>query len=331
MTSRKTLWAQVFSTSSVVAENILIKFILDKRYDVYMLDLQINGLATEDFSCNFWQAPEDASINSLNDYLNKKGVEQYLATIITSSYDSFVTNLKRIQNYSNKFANENLLGVHIEGGLITRLGVHPPEHATALNYKEAKSLIADFPGLIKLWTICPKLDPQGEVTRLAQDNGILVSYGHSNASYNEAQRAFENYGVNLVTHWGNAMYIMNDFEQRDCSDLDLSRLDTEIDGGIGLAAYQNPNIYCMAIAGSKKDGDEHIDPRLLKKLFAKKKDKMILVSDSVVLRPEINNLQGGLVSLAKHAQNAIAIGIPEAAVKQACNETPKKLLKLGVI
>ena len=311
--------------------NILIKSILDKSYDVYMLDLQINGFATKDFSCNFWQAPQDESINSLNSYLIKEEVEQYLATVITSSYSSFANNLKRIQDYSNKFGNGNLLGVHIEGGLITSLGVHPPEHATALNYKEAKSLIADFPGLIKLWTICPKLDPQGEVTRLAQDNGIVVSYGHSNASYSEASSAFENYGVNLVTHWGNAMYIMKDFQQRDCSDQDLSKLDTETDGGIGLAAYQNPDIYCMAIAGSKKDGDEHIDPRLLKKLFEKKKDKMILVSDAVVLRPEIGALQGGLVSLGKHAQNAITIGIPEAAVRKSCAETPKKLLKLGVI
>lgn len=297
-----------------------------------MLDLQINGFATKDFACNFWQAPDDESINSLNRFLYKEGVKQYLATVITSSLSDFEMNLKRIQEFCSKYGRESLLGVHIEGGLISRLGIHPEQYAKAVQYKEAKLLIKQFPGLIKLWTLCPKLDTGGQITRFAQDHGIVVSYGHSNASYQEALTAFDSYGVKLVTHWGNAMYIMKDFKQRDCSAVDLARLDTEVDGGLGLAAYQRDDVVCMAIAGSYEDGDQHLDPRLLIKLFEKKKDRMILVSDSVCQleargsKPE--KLIGGLASLGKHAQNAVKIGIPEAEVIKACWKTPREVLHL---
>lgn len=305
----------------------MIKIVLDKGYDITVLDLQINGLRTKDFACDFWQSPDDESIIALNNYLYKEGVQEYLATLITSSLDDFRTNLKRIKEFCGKHGCENLIGVHMEGGLISRLGVHPKEHAEAMNYKEAKALIQEFPGLIKLWTLCPRLDTHGEITRLAQDNGIVVSYGHSNASYQEASEAFDLYGVRLVTHWGNAMYVMKDFKQRDCSAEDLTRLDRETEGGLGLAAFQRDDIFCMAIAGSREDGDEHLDPKLLVKLFEKKKDKMILVSDSVVPGPG-EGLQGGLASLAKHAQNALKIGIPEVAISLACTKTPRKVMYL---
>ncbi len=296
-----------------------------------MLDLQINGFATENFRCNFWEAPDDESITALNHYLNQEDVKQYLATLITASYSTIETNLKRIQTYINKYGKSQIIGVHLEGGLITRMGVHPAEHASALQYEEVKTLITQFPGLIKLWTLCPKLDANGEVTRLLQDHNIVVSYGHSNANYQEAYEAFENYDVRLVTHWGNAMYVMEDFYQRNCRDSDLSRLETETadHGGLGLAAYQHPEVYCMAIAGSEADEDLHLDPRLLKKLFEKKQNKMILVSDMVAKNtaPKAGcALQGGLASLRKHAENAILAGIPEADVRKACEETPRKLL-----
>jgi N-acetylglucosamine-6-phosphate deacetylase len=302
-----------------------------------MLDLQINGFTTENFRCNFWEAPDAENITALNGYLHKEGVNQYLATLITASYSSIETNLQCIQSYITKHGNSQIIGVHMEGGLISRMGVHPVEHATALQYKEAKELLSKFPKLIRLWTLCPKLDPRGDVTRLLQDHDVIVSYGHSNASYQEAYEAFQNYDVRLVTHWGNAMYVMEDFHQRDCRDSDLSRLDTESPekAGIGLAAYHHPEVYCMAIAGSQADEDLHLDPRLLKKLFDKKAGKMILVSDMVCSklvngqRSTVNgSLIGGLASLRKHAQNAINAGIPEADVTKACEETARTMLDL---
>ncbi|MDD9898854.1 MAG: hypothetical protein OXU45_07635 [Candidatus Melainabacteria bacterium] len=292
-----------------------------------MLDLQINGFATNDFECNFWACPEDEKINALNEYLQAHQVQSYLATLITASYDEFWANLKRIREYQSSFGRENLIGVHIEGALISRMGVHPKKHAQALNYQAAKNLLNEFGDLIKLWTLCPRVDEAGQVTRLAQDHGIVVSYGHSEANYDEAMHSFKEYEVNCVTHWGNAMYVLDDFKQRDCSDEDLARLDSESKGGLGLAAYQNDDVYCMAIAGSKNFADEHLDPRLLRKLFEKKPERMILVSDSVLAKPNCDKLQGGLTCLDQHALNAIEAGCDETAVIKACTENPKMILE----
>lgn len=294
-----------------------------------MFDLQVNGFATEDFECNFWTCPTDEAINALHKHMKAHHVQSYLATLITSSFDEFRANLQRIRDYRSRFGDEVLKGVHIEGGLISRLGVHPPQYAQELNYKRARELMNEFADLIKLWTLCPRIDKDGQVTRLAQDHGIVVSYGHSEANYNEAMQGFLDYGVNCVTHWGNAMYVLDGFKQRDCRQEDLARLDTETSGGLGLAAYQNDDVYCMAIAGSHNYGDEHIDPRLLHKLFEKKAEKIILVSDSVVPKPNCGKLQGGLTCLDQHAKNAIAAGINKDKVLAATKINPKKLLDLS--
>lgn len=284
-----------------------------------MFDLQVNGFATKDFYCNFWRCPNDESIYKLSEFLYKEGISSFLATLITNSVEGFEKNLRRIKEFRSKnyFSLEDahaknlayIEGVHIEGGLISKLGIHPEKYSSEINFKNANHLIKSFPGLIKLWTLCPMKDHNGEITRLAQDSGIKVSYGHTQADFSTAMNAFEKYGVRLVTHWGNAMYIMQDFKQRDCRDKDLINLDNtyikEEYLGLGYAAYHHPEVYCMAICGSKEDYDLHLDPRLFKQLAEKKKDKLLLVSDMVAYNGQTppDHLVGGLASLGKHYKN----------------------------
>jgi N-acetylglucosamine-6-phosphate deacetylase len=303
-----------------------------------MFDLQVNGFHTESFSCDFWNEPSEEEIDHFLKYLHKQGVKKILATLITAAPEKIRANLNCIQNYINKYQGNNtraeIVGVHIEGGYISRLGVHPAQFADALNCQFAKNITHEFPGLIKLWTLCPLVDRDGSLTRLIQDNSITVSYGHSNASYQQAMEAFEHFGVRLVTHWGNAMYVMQDFKQRSTTDIDLAKLDEiDIDRadpnsiGIGLAAYRHPEVYCMAIAGSKSNGDLHLDPRLLKKLAEHKRDKFILVSDCVTYsgaKPE--TLVGGLDTLAQHKQNALNAGIDPVIVEAAVSVNPSNSL-----
>ena len=290
-----------------------------------MIDLQVNGFKTKDFSCNFWQKPKLKDIQALNQYLYKEGINHYLATLITDSLDALETNL----NIIAKAQAENLAGVHIEGGLISKLGVHPEAFAQELDLKKIQELVKKFPGLIKLWTICPSFDKKGEITKFLQDSGIKVSYGHSRCDYETAWHAFENYDVDLVTHWGNAMFVFDGFKQRDTSDEDLKALDAiDFAGtGIGLAAYRHPKVKLMAIAGSKKNSDLHLDPKLLKKLFQKKEKQIILVSDMVHydLDQAPETLVGGLTSLKTHAQNALDAGISESAIKHATGQLAQEI------
>jgi hypothetical protein len=302
-----------------------------------MIDLQVNGLKTAYFDCNFWSKPEDQAIDQLCSYQYEQGISGFLATIISSPIESIITNLECIQTYRQDQRNNKaqILGVHLEGGLITKLGVHPDKYSQVFDLESAKYILKKFPSLIRLWTLCPLADTNGDVTRLAQDHGVTISYGHSKATYHEALEAFEKYKVNMVTHWGNAMYVARGFKQRETTQANLEMLDDidldKVDPnhiGIGLAAYRCPNIYCTAIAGSKANQDEHLDPRLLRQLALKKQEKFILVSDSVAHTRPVDHLVGGLTSLKQHCQNALAAGIPEDLVNAAVTDNVLRL-RLG--
>ena len=282
-----------------------------------MFDLQVNGFKGKDFSCKFWDQPETKDIEALNSFLYKDGINKYLATVITDSFEAIKAKLGLIK----KNQNEILVGVHIEGGLISRLGVHDNKFAQEFDLKKIQGLVKQFPGLIKLWTFCPSLDRDGGITKFLQDANIKVSYGHSNCDYETAWNAFENYGVDLVTHWGNAMFVFDGFKQRDTDQKNLDLLDTKDPAGtgIGLAAYRHPKVNLMAISGSIENSDLHLDPKLLKKLFEKKERQMILVSDMVYYdspnRPE--TLVGGLTSLKTHYENALKIDISTKDLEHA--------------
>jgi N-acetylglucosamine-6-phosphate deacetylase len=193
-------------------------------------------------------------------------------------------------------------GVHIEGGLITKSGVHPKEYLQVFkNLKDVKKLVEKYPGLIKMWTLCPSLDPGGKITKYLQSKGILVSYGHSSATYSQAQKAFKKYGVNTVTHWGNTMFLHKDI--KDARSITPAQIDlimnpesinegNKNDFGIGYAALHNPNVTLQVICGSEGAKDLHLKPELLRRVIAYKgPERIALVSDVAcnTRRPQTNN------------------------------------------
>lgn len=312
-----------------------------------MIDLQVNGLTIADeFHCNFWEAPHHSEIKKMCAYLYSKGIKQILATLITNSYDNIAFALSNINAYKKRFDNSldeantdsraHIAGVHIEGGLISRMGIHPEAYAKEFDFLKAGRLKQDYPDLIKLWTLCPLRDKDGDMTKFLQDNGVYVSYGHSDANFSQAMQAFDKYKVKLVTHWGNAMNIFKGLKQRDPNPEQIKYLeaihpDMVVDPeqlGLGYAAYYNDKIYTMFICGSQEDKDLHIHPSLVKALIKKKKDKLILVSDSVSksIYDRDDSLRGGLVELSKHANNLRNLGVPDLDIHQMVETNPLKIL-----
>lgn len=343
-----------------------------------MFDLQVNGLTTNSFSCDFWSLPEDESIHALRKYELDEGVFMFLATLITAPYEQIEANLKHIEKYKEKYdkdsdryleikksqllanagkdfldiqsapdssANQmneiesaHIYGVHIEGGLISKMGIHPEAHAKEFNLKNVQELVKKYPGLIKLWTLCPKADTNGDVTRFLQDSSIKVAYGHSDASYDEAMSAFDKYGVDFVTHWCNGMSTFPGFQHRGGSKIDyehLENINLEVTEhlGIGVAAYHNPKIALSMICGSEADGDLHLDSYLLHKAAEKKKGKVVFVSDSVAAENgksyDKSKLRGGTVTLSNHVSNAFEAMVGIAEVQEATSITPYKVM--GII
>ncbi len=276
-----------------------------------MFDLQVNGLTIPEIGlhCDFWQAPADADIDQLCEYLGTEGVTGFYATLITAPYEIIDRNLARIAGHCKARSTEamtssttngsprpfgarddkaHLAGVHIEGGYISRSGIHPAEHLREFDLIKVRSLVEKYPGLIKLWTLCPLVDADGTVTKYLQSQGILVAYGHSNASALEADKAFDTYGVDLVTHWPNAMTVVRDpsqperFDHRkpsaeyleflsmSCDQAKAWANDRGLELGLGFSAYHRSDVSVTAICGSEADGDLHMAPEIFKILRRQK-------------------------------------------------------------
>ncbi len=295
-----------------------------------MFDLQVNGLTIPEINlhCDFWQAPADADIEKLCEFLGSEGITGFYATLITAPYEEIDRNLSRIAGFLLGSDSSILAGVHIEGGYISRPGIHPLENLREFDLAKVRSLVEKYPGLIKLWTLCPLVDADGAITKYLQSQGIRVAYGHSNATANEADKAFDSYGVDLVTHWPNAMTIVRDpikhgrFDHRNPSTeyldfLAMSRSEAEawasvqgLELGLGFSAYHRKDVSVTAICGSAADGDMHMAAEIFSLLRTHKGTQMFLVSDDVAYSTEelkagrILGLRGGRVSLAKHFINA---------------------------
>jgi len=158
------------------------------------------------------------------------------------------------------------------------------------------------------------MDPSGKITQYLQSQGILVSYGHSKATYTQAKEAFKKHGVRTVTHWGNAMFLHKDIKDARCITDDQIKMlldpksiegtDNKDDFGIGYYALHDPNVTLQVICGRKKRSDLHLSPKLLAAIYKLKGPKKIaLVSDVASNSEPTERLRGANSLIHKHHSN----------------------------
>jgi N-acetylglucosamine-6-phosphate deacetylase len=154
-----------------------------------------------------------------------------------------------------------IAGVHLEGPFLN------PAMCGSLNAmvliepdeQNFDQLIDGFEDIIKIITMAPELPGATQLIRRAADKGIILSMGHSNAGYSEAE-AGHRAGAKGITHLFNAM---RPYHHREP----------------GLAGYGllNRDIYVEVIADPF-----HLHPATLELIFkTKKHDRIIIVSDSI--------------------------------------------------
>ncbi|NPV87056.1 MAG: N-acetylglucosamine-6-phosphate deacetylase [Anaerolineae bacterium] len=99
-----------------------------------------------------------------------------------------------------------LLGIHLEGPFINpaRSGAFPLETILAPDAPLLRQYLKMAGGLIRLITLAPELPGALKLIRLARAAGVIVSAGHSQATYEEMMTAVEA-GLSHATHTFNAM------------------------------------------------------------------------------------------------------------------------------
>jgi N-acetylglucosamine-6-phosphate deacetylase len=249
-----------------------------------LIDIQLNGGS----SCNFWGDPTIDQVKAFSNDMLKAGVTTILPTLITDEISHIRKNIEFLKSIGvGKKAAANSIpiympGIHLEGPCLSpaRPGVHPPQHIQPLTVEILAELVDDS---VILMTLAPELDPNGDALAYLQQHKIVASLGHSNATLEQANAAFDR-GIKLVTHLFNAM----------------PPLHHRAPGAV-TAALLDDRVRCAVIADGK-----HLDKNTVRLIFkVKGADKMILVTDAAFIGTTGGELVGSSITLNNAVLNVV--------------------------
>lgn len=164
------------------------------------IDLQIYGAGEKLFA----EYPTTEALQLLNDYCTKGGAALCLPTVATNKQEVFFACIDAVREYWAS-GGKGIGGLHLEGPWINavRRGAHIEALIHVPTADEVREYLEYGKDCIKMITLAPE-QCSPAVLSLIRSYNIIISAGHSNATYNEAKAGFSN-GITAVTHLFNAM------------------------------------------------------------------------------------------------------------------------------
>ncbi|HLE31065.1 MAG TPA: N-acetylglucosamine-6-phosphate deacetylase [Bacteroidota bacterium] len=198
---------------------------------------------------------------NISSFYFKHGTTGMLAALYSKPEEEMIDDITRIVNFITGSQRSNVWGIHLEGPFINR-ELHGAMKVDALwdaNIEGWKRLFEASQGFVRLMTIAPELPGVDEIMRIAASKDVVLSIGHSAATYQEVLNAIDN-GAAHVTHMFNAM---KPFHHRE--------------PGVALAALLQNELKIELIA----DGI-HVHPAVMKLLFKiKGEGGILLITDAI--------------------------------------------------
>ena len=265
------------------------------------VDLQVNGFGGIDFL-----DADTEGYRRAGEALLETGVTAYLPTLISSPEEQVLAALREVPTGA---AYPRILGVHLEGPFLSpsRLGAHP-ESARRDPDLDLLDRLLDA-GPVRLMTLAPELPGAGQLIERLRARDITVSLGHSDATAEEAETAFD-LGVRTVTHLFNAM---RPFLHRD-------------PGIVGAALARDDVIVQLIVDGP------HLAPETVQVVWRAAAGRVALVTDSIAAAGESDGayslgtldvtvhdgavhgpdgvLAGSVLTMVEAVQNLHALGVP---------------------
>ncbi|HEV7967051.1 MAG TPA: N-acetylglucosamine-6-phosphate deacetylase [Candidatus Acidoferrales bacterium] len=266
------------------------------------------------------------------------GTTSLLATTVTASEkqtrESVAGIAQFIRNTSQYATHElsaEILGIHFEGPFISpaRRGVHPAKWIAAPSTDLLAQFLREARGTAQILTLAPELPGALDLILGAREAGLVVSLGHTDATYEQTQAAIEA-GASHAAHVFNAM---RPFSHRGT-------------GVIG-AVLTSPKVSAELIA----DG-VHVDEAAMRILVElKTPERVILVSDGIsatgmpdgkyqlgmfevkvsagVARNAEGKLAGSTLTLDRALQNMVALGVPLSSALRMATANPARQMGLA--
>ena len=178
----------------------------DKRIVPGFIDVHCHGAFTFDTN--------DAHKEGLRNWTKNivsEGVTAFLATTITQSEEVLtdaVANVAKVMEEG--YEGAEILGIHFEGPYLDMKykGAQPEQHIVNGPIEQFERYQAAAKGNIRYITMATETDADFELTRYLADRGVVVSIGHSAATYEQACMAYAN-GAKCLTHVYNGMTPFN--------------------------------------------------------------------------------------------------------------------------
>ena len=286
------------------------------------VDLQVNGF----FGVDFLTADADG-YRRAGDALLETGVTAFLPTFITAPEEQLLAALREVPAESD---GPRILGIHLEGPFISalRLGVHPAAARRNPDLGLLERLLDAGP--VRLVTLAPELPRAGEVIERLLRREIAVSCGHSDASAEQADAAFD-LGVRSVTHLFNAM---RPFHHRD--------------PGVAGAALARDDVIVQLILD-----EVHVAPTTAAMVWKAAAGRVALVTDAMagaglsdgeyrlggvdvtirdgVARGAEGALAGSTLTMIEAIRNLHALGVPLEDAVGTATEVPARVLRLPTV
>ncbi len=279
------------------------------------IDIQIYGAGGYLFS----NAPSGTALKSMAESLLSVGTTGFYPTLATNSMDIFYEAIKVVKENPHPA----VLGLHFEGPYLNpvKRGAHIPEYIKRAEKKEVEELLKAADGVLKIITLAPEMVDK-EIIKILKDNGVVISAGHSNATFEEAVKGYEN-GITTTTHLFNAMSSMH-----------------HRNTGLPGAVYLSKDVYASIIA----DGI-HVDFNTLKISKQIMKERLFLITDAVEENKEgayvhvkkedrftlpDGTLSGSKLTLLKAVENCVEHAeIPLDEALRMASTYPAQVMKLS--
>lgn len=227
------------------------------------------------------------------------GTTTMLATILTASSQETRQALDTFAAYQAKHPNSRYVGVHIEGPWFNPLqcGAQDTNNMKKPDPVELAELKQRYPFILRI-SAAPELEQGDVLGKVGTELGILMSAGHTDADFQEIEKAYEN-GYILMTHLYSGMK-------------GVTRKNAfRIAGAVEAALYLD-DMYVELITDGR-----HLPAELLRLVYKiKGADKICLITDAI--RP--GGMPNGTESVLGSRKNGTPVIVEDEVAKLLSRE-----------
>ena len=284
-----------------------------------LIDLQIYGADGKLLS----EFPDSDCIEKTYQYCLKGGAAFFQPTVASQTTEIIYKAIDAVKAYKTN-GGMGCIGLHIEGPWINaqKKGAHQENIIHNPTLQEVQKILDYGKQWISMITLAPEVCSK-EIIDLIQSNGIVVSAGHSNATYDMATEFF-NQNIGVATHLFNAM---SAFQHR-------------APGMVG-ALFNHQKAMCSLVA----DG-YHVDFNAIKIAKQVMGDRLFCITDAVtathtgIYQHALNGdkyecdgtLSGSALTQIKSMNNLVnEVGVDLGEAIKMCSVYPANVMNIAGI